>query len=50
MEMIFQLAKQEGIMTIALETWSFNQDAQAFFNKLGFEAINFRMWREENPA
>ena len=50
MEMIFQLAKQEGIRTIALETWTFNQDAQAFFIKLGFEAFNFRMWRQENIA
>lgn len=50
METVFQLAKQEGIRRIALETWSFNQDAQAFFTKLGFEAINFHMWQEENPA
>ncbi len=48
MDMIFQLAKQEGIRTIALEAWNFNQDAQAFFTRLGFEAFNMRMWREEN--
>ena len=48
-ETVYELAKQEGIDTIALETWSFNQDAQAFFRQVGFEPALIRMWHQETP-
>jgi ribosomal protein S18 acetylase RimI-like enzyme len=44
MEAVRSLAEQEGIDTIALDTWSFNTAAQAFFKKQGFELFNLRMW------
>lgn len=49
METVYELAKIEGLSTIALETWAFNQDAQAFFRQVGFETTNIRMWRQVTP-
>lgn len=40
-----KLAEQEGIEHFELDTWSFNTDAKEFFQKLGFEPYNIRMWR-----
>jgi diamine N-acetyltransferase len=45
MEQVCALARQEGIETIALDTWAFNQDAQAFFTRQGFVPFNIRMWQ-----
>lgn len=38
------LAKQKGISTIALDVWTFNTKAHAFFAGQGFSNYNERMW------
>lgn len=38
------LAKDNGIDTIALNVWSFNEKARAFFARQGFATFNERMW------
>lgn len=40
------LAKAQGITTVALDTWFFNEKAQAFFAREGFTMFNMRMWME----
>ena len=40
-----QLAQEEGLPTIDLNSWSFNQDAHAFFHSQGYEIYNVRMWK-----
>ena len=40
------LARQEQIATVKLDTWSFNTDAQAFFARQGFTIYNYRLWTE----
>lgn len=49
MEAVRDLAGQLDIDTITLETWTFNQDAQAFFKQVGFEPATYRMWHHETP-
>jgi len=39
-------AREEGISTVALDTWAFNTQAQRFFAKQGFVPFNIRMWTE----
>lgn len=41
---IYKLARENRIETIALDTWSFNEQALAFFRKQGFATFNQRMW------
>jgi ribosomal protein S18 acetylase RimI-like enzyme len=38
------LARREGIDTIVLDVWSFNEQARAFFATQGFVTFNERMW------
>jgi ribosomal protein S18 acetylase RimI-like enzyme len=38
-------ARQRGIGDLALDHWSFNETAAAFFSRLGYEAFNVRMRR-----
>jgi ribosomal protein S18 acetylase RimI-like enzyme len=45
MEAIQKVASEAGIDTIALDTWSFNHQAQSFFKKHDFSTFNIRMWR-----
>ncbi|HOT91949.1 MAG TPA: hypothetical protein PLN71_10320 [Anaerolineae bacterium] len=40
------LAKAQGISTVALDTWFFNEKAQAFFAHEGFTMFNERLWME----
>ncbi len=40
------LAKAEQIETVALDTWAFNDKAQAFFARQGFTPFNIRMWMQ----
>jgi ribosomal protein S18 acetylase RimI-like enzyme len=40
------LAHDKGITTIALDVWSFNTYARAFFARQGFTVFNERMWAE----
>jgi len=42
-----QAAQEQGIETIALDTWFFNKQAQSFFRKNGFVTFNERMWTSE---
>ena len=37
-------AVEQGITLVALDMWSFNDGARAFFRSQGFEAYNERMW------
>ena len=37
---------EKGIRTIALDFWSFNDAARAFFQSCGFSTFNERMWCE----
>jgi len=38
------LADEFAIETIALDTWAFNESAQAFFAKQGFTTYKMQMW------
>jgi shikimate dehydrogenase len=37
-------AHRRGIGRLALSTWAFNEGAQRFFERQGFESYNHRMW------
>lgn len=41
-----ELAKEQGITTVAIDTWFFNEKAQAFFAGQGFSMFNMRMWMQ----
>jgi GNAT superfamily N-acetyltransferase len=41
-----ELAREQGITTVAIDTWFFNEKAQAFFASQGFSMFNIRMWME----
>ena len=43
-QVVKALAHDNGITTIALDVWSFNTYARAFFAKQGFTVFNERMW------
>ena len=45
LEAVRQVANDAGIEIIALDTWSFNEQAGSFFKKQGFVPFNQRMWR-----
>ena len=38
-------ARERGVSRIQLDSWGFNTDAHAFFEKMGFEKFNHRFWR-----
>lgn len=42
------LARAQGITTVALDTWFFNEKAQTFFADQGFVTFNRRMWMQIN--
>jgi ribosomal protein S18 acetylase RimI-like enzyme len=39
------LAKRLAVQRIQLDSWDFNRNAYAFFERLGFQKFNFRFWR-----
>jgi ribosomal protein S18 acetylase RimI-like enzyme len=39
------LAKELNVQRIQLDSWNFNVDAHAFFERVGFEKFMFRFWR-----
>lgn len=43
---IDEIAIQENIDCIALDSWEFNQQAQTFFERVGFTRYNINLWRE----
>ncbi len=46
MQAVKDLAQDKGITTIALDVWSFNTAARAFFARQGFTVFNEWMWTE----
>ena len=49
MQAVRKLAQEMGIETIALDTWSFNEQALAFFREQGFATFNERLWTSTTP-
>lgn len=47
---IKKLAKNKGIDHFELDSWAFNTDAHKFFERLGFETYNVKMWRKPRNA
>jgi len=45
LEEITHFARENGIETIALDIWVFNQQSQNFFKKHGFESYNYKLWK-----
>ena len=41
-----ELAKEQAITTVAIDTWFFNKKAQTFFANQGFTIFNQRMWMQ----
>ena len=39
------LARQQKAERISLDSWDFNLDAHAFFERMGFQKFNFRFWK-----
>ncbi len=46
LEAAANLARQQGIATLALDVWSFNTRAHAAFESFGFQNFNERMWMQ----
>lgn len=42
-------AADAGITRVALDVWTFNEDARAFFRRCGFAAYNERLWTPDPP-
>jgi GNAT superfamily N-acetyltransferase len=43
-EAVRATAAEVGVPRVALDVWTFNEDARAFFCRLGFEPYNERLW------
>jgi len=41
-----ELAREVGVTKIQLNSWAFNTNAHAFFERFGFEKIEYRFWRK----
>ena len=46
MDQAEKLARELGVTKIQLDSWDFNIEAHAFFEKFGFEKFDFRFWRK----
>jgi ribosomal protein S18 acetylase RimI-like enzyme len=44
-ERAIALGKELNVPRIQLDSWGFNRDAHAFFEKMGFQRFNHRFWR-----
>jgi ribosomal protein S18 acetylase RimI-like enzyme len=44
MDKVKKVSKDLDIQDIAVDTWTFNKEANHFFRSQGFEIYNFRMW------
>jgi GNAT superfamily N-acetyltransferase len=40
-----QLAEEENLNFIALDSWGFNTEAHGFFESVGYDFYNYRMWK-----
>jgi GNAT superfamily N-acetyltransferase len=45
MEQVEAQARERNVPRIQLDSWGFNTDAHAFFEKMGFAKFNHRFWR-----
>ena len=45
MQQAEMLAKEWDIQKIQLDSWDFNLNAHAFFERMGFQKFTFRFWR-----
>ena len=45
MNQVDKLARELGVSKIQLDSWSFNTDAHAFFEKMGFAKFDHRFWK-----
>jgi GNAT superfamily N-acetyltransferase len=45
-EAVRQIGAQQGISTLALDVWSFNEPARYFFRRCGLTPFNERLWIE----
>ena len=41
-----ELARELRVTKIQLDSWDFNLEAHAFFERMGFEKFDFRFWRK----
>ena len=41
-----ELARELSVTKIQLDSWDFNLEAHAFFERMGFEKFDFRFWRK----
>jgi ribosomal protein S18 acetylase RimI-like enzyme len=48
LEEVAKMAELAGIKDLALDTWTFNTDAQAFFRALGFSQYNVKLWKRDH--
>jgi GNAT superfamily N-acetyltransferase len=46
MEQAEALAREWDVSRIQLDSWGFNTDAHAFFEKMGYDKFNHRFWRD----
>jgi GNAT superfamily N-acetyltransferase len=44
MEAVRAAAEERGVSLLALDVWSFNEEARAFFARRGFTPCNERLW------
>jgi GNAT superfamily N-acetyltransferase len=42
---VITLGKELNVPKIQLDSWGFNTEAHAFFEKMGFEKFSHRFWR-----
>ena len=45
MEQVVSLGKELNMPRIQLDSWGFNREAHAFFERIGFEKFTHRFWR-----
>jgi GNAT superfamily N-acetyltransferase len=43
-EQVEALAREWNVSRVQLDSWGFNTNAHAFFEKMGFEKFNYRFW------
>jgi hypothetical protein len=44
---IQNIARQNGFRNFVVDTWVFNRNAKRFFENLGFDTYNIKMWRND---
>ncbi len=50
LQRVDEAARSLGVTQVALDTWAFNTDAMAFFERCGFEVFNVRLRRSLDPT